>query len=81
MVQTFQGHFQEGRFVSTHNTTIPECVEVFIIVTGNPIQAKANEQRLAFDEFTKKINEAAPLGEEFDEIIAQGINFRKEITL
>ena len=37
MVQTLQGHFQEGRFVSSQNVAIPEYVEVVIVVTGNPM--------------------------------------------
>jgi hypothetical protein len=37
MVKTLQGHFQEGRFISPQTATIPEYVEVFIVVTGKPI--------------------------------------------
>ena len=39
MVQTFQGHFQDGRFVSLQTAAIPEYVEVVIVVTGNPLPA------------------------------------------
>jgi hypothetical protein len=37
MVQTFQGYFQKGRFVSPQAATIPEHVEVVIVVTGQPV--------------------------------------------
>jgi len=37
MIKTFQGHFQDGRFISSQTATIPENVEVLIIVTDSPI--------------------------------------------
>ena len=37
MVQTYQGYFKEGRFVSPESTEIPECVEVYVVVTSNTI--------------------------------------------
>ena len=42
MIKTFQGHFQEGRFMSPQIAAIPEYVEVLIVVTNNPV---ANIQR------------------------------------
>ena len=44
MIKTFQGHFQEGRFISPQIATIPEYVEVLIVVTNNPI-TKVNLQQ------------------------------------
>lgn len=44
MIKTFQGHFQEGRFISPQVATIPEYVEVVIVVTNNPI-TKTNIQQ------------------------------------
>ena len=37
MVQTFQGYFKEGRFISHQTEEIPEFVEVYIVVTSKPI--------------------------------------------
>ena len=42
MVQTFQGHFQEGRFVSPQTAEIPEYVEVVVVVTGKVIPKVRN---------------------------------------
>ena len=44
MIKTFQGHFREGRFVSSQTAAIPEYVEVLIVVTDSPI-TMANTQR------------------------------------
>ena len=77
MVQTFQGYFQEGRFVSPQTDSIPEYVEVYVVVTNNPVTAKkteAQKQRQAFELFCQAISNAQPLGEEFDKIINQGIS-------
>jgi len=49
MIKTFQGHFQDGRFVSPQPAAIPEYVEVLIVVTGtepiSDILEKSTPQR------------------------------------
>ena len=55
MVQTFQGHFQKGRFVSPQADTIPEHVEVVIVVTGQPamvMNSNASMQGQALKDLT-----------------------------
>ena len=52
MIKTFQGRFQEGRFVSPQPVAIPEYVEVLIVVTDNPISV-TNPQKQAFEDFTR----------------------------
>jgi len=84
MVQTFQGYFREGRFVSPQTKVIPENVEVYVVVTNKVVpaaQTKAQKQLQAFDEFTKMVANAEPLCDKFDEIISQGVNLRKELDL
>ena len=44
MIKTFQGHFQEGHFISPQIATIPEYVEVLVVVTNNPITKKNIQQ-------------------------------------
>ena len=73
MVQTVQGYFQEGRFISTQQEAIPDYIEVYVVVTNKPVQTaktKAQKQRQAFERFTQTIAAAAPLSEDFDEIIS-----------
>ena len=43
-IKAFQGYFQEGRFISPQIATIPEYVEVLVVVTNNPI-TKTNIQQ------------------------------------
>jgi hypothetical protein len=84
MVQTYQGYFQEGRFVSQQTKSIPDHVEVYVLVTDKTIPAnktKAQEQREAFESFFQAISNTEPLGEEFDEIISQGINIKEELEV
>ena len=84
MLQAVQGYFQEGRFVSPQQNTIPEHVEVYVVVTNNPApsaKAKAQKQRQAFERFTKVIGSTEPLSEEFDKIINQGVSVQGELNV
>ena len=84
MIQTVQGYFQEGRFISPKQDTIPEYVEVYVVVTNNPVpseKAKAIKQRQAFERFTKIIESTEPLSEEFDKIISQGVSVQGEFDV
>jgi hypothetical protein len=40
MIQTYQGYFQEGRFISSHVGEIPDHVEVYIVVTNKTVPMK-----------------------------------------
>ena len=59
MVQTYQGYFQKGRFISQEITTIPDNVEVYVMITGRqyvPPKTKAQRQLQAFEQFVSAIN-------------------------
>jgi len=43
MVRTYQGYFQEGRFISPKNFSIPEYVEVFVVVTDKSVSTQESE--------------------------------------
>ena len=83
--QTYQGYFQEdGRFVADNNIfiTIPIKRRVIVkILEEEVIETKAQKQRKAFEEFTQAISQVEPLGEEFDQIISQGVKLPKELDL
>ena len=83
MIQTLQGYFQEGRFMSTQQNTIPDFVEVYVIVTNKTIpKSKAVQQRQAFEQFIQAIESSEhPLGDEFDEVINQGVDFCGELEV
>ena len=73
MIKTFQGHFQEGRFVSPQPAAIPEFVEVLIVVTDKPISA-ANQQRQAFEDFARTMAGTEPITDVIDKIVPQRKN-------
>ena len=82
MIQAIQGYFQEGRFVSSQQNAIPDYVEVYVVVTDKTVpsaKSQARQQRQAFERFAQAMADAEPLGEDFDEIIDQGICVRGEI--
>ena len=78
MAQTYQGYFQEdGRFVADDNIFIALPIKrrvIVMVLDDEVIETKAKKQRKAFEEFNQSISQADPLGDEFDEIINQGIN-------
>ena len=37
MLQTIQGYFQEDKFVPLQQIRIPNNVEVFVVITSNPV--------------------------------------------
>ena len=84
MIETVQGYFQEGRFVSPQQDTIPDYVEVYVVITNKTVlseKTKAQKQRQAFERFAQAIATAEPLVKEFDEIISQGISVQGEIEV
>jgi hypothetical protein len=46
MIQTYQGYFKDGRFIplEPETVTIPEEVEVFVIVTGRKVPTQDTEE-------------------------------------
>lgn len=70
MVKTFQGHFQEGRFVSPQSAAIPEYVEVFIVVTDKPIST-SNPQKQAFEDFARTMAGTESISDVVEKITPQ----------
>jgi hypothetical protein len=46
MVQTYQGYFKEGRFISPGVDEIPDYTEVYIIVTSSAVPAEKPFKKL-----------------------------------
>ena len=57
MLQTFSGYFQEGRFISSQTTAIPEYVEVVIVVTDKPIVAINSQSQALVDADSKTMSQ------------------------
>ena len=74
MVQTYQGYFQKGRFISSELMAIPDNVEAYVMITGRKLtqsKTKAQRQLEAFDKFVSAIRliEDEPLtNEDFAEL-------------
>ena len=87
MVQTYQGYFVKGRFVSQEIATIPDHVEVYVMITGNQYvqpKTKAQRQLQAFDQFVSAINaiEDEPLSDEdFAELENNRSSFSREVAI
>jgi len=87
MVQTYQGYFRKGQFISQESVAIPDNVEVYVMITGReypPSKSKAQQQLEAFDRFVAAIEsiDDEPLADEdFAELENNRANFDREITL
>ncbi len=77
MLQTYQGYFQDGRFVSPELPNVPENVPVVLVLESKDEINESARRLEAFERFIAK-NRAITdevLDEEFDAIIAEGIRF------
>ena len=89
MLQTYQGYFQDGRFVSPEAAVIPENTRVLVTVIGNelsPVDIVSRSQRQleALERFVAAINaiDDEPLSDEdFAELENNRVNFAREIEL
>ena len=89
MLQTYQGFFQEGRFVSPEAVVIPENTRVLITVVGNElppfdIASRSQKQLEAMERFISAVNaiDNEPLtDEDFSELESNRVNFTREIDL
>ena len=87
MIQTYQGYFLKGRFVSPEPVEIPDNAEAFVVVTGKQYQSlktKAQRQLEAFNRFVSAIRsiDDEPLSEEdFSKLENNRANFSREVEL
>jgi len=87
MLQTYQGYFQNGRFISPELANVPENVEVYIMVTGKEFElpkTKAQQQLEAFDKFVagiKTIDDEPLTDEDFSLLENNRVSFARELDL
>jgi aminoglycoside phosphotransferase (APT) family kinase protein len=88
MLQTYQGYFQNGRFMSVEEAVIPENTRVFVTVVGNelpPVAVSRSRRQLeALERFIAAVREIdnEPLSDEdFAELENNRIDFTREIDL
>jgi predicted DNA-binding antitoxin AbrB/MazE fold protein len=83
-MQKYKGYTENGVIVPVDNRSLPDGLNVDIIVLDEQHLSKAEliEKRLKdFDKFRKGIKESEPLPPEFDEIINQRFNISRKIDL
>lgn len=87
MIQTYQGYFRNGRFVSPELVDVPENVEVYVMVTGKelqPTKTKSQQQLEAFDKFIsnlKNVKDESFTNEDFAFLENNRANLTREINL
>ena len=87
MIKTYQGYFQNGRFISEGLVEVPNNVEVYVIVTDResvPSKTKAQQQLEAFDKFVSALNtiDNEPLtDDDFFDLENNRANFSREVSL
>jgi hypothetical protein len=87
MMQTYQGYFQKGRFISPELVEIPDNIEVFVMVTGRELpqpKTKAQKQLEAFDKFVsaiRSIKDEPLTDDDFAELENNRANFNREVAL
>ena len=87
MAKTYQGYFQQGQFISIETVSIPDNVEVYVVVTDNVLtetkKTKSQKQQEAFQQFVAA-NRAItdePFTKEYDAILASGVNIGRMLDL
>ena len=89
MLQTYQGYFQDGRFVSHEAVVIPENTRVIITVVGNELPpvntiSRSQQQLEALERFitaVRAIDDEPLTDEDFAELENNRVNFKREIEL
>ena len=87
MIQAYQGYFQNERFIPLENVTIPENVEVYVMITGKaipPINTEAQQQRQGFEKFFSgiaSIDDEPVTDEDIEWLDNNRVNFKREIDL
>jgi predicted DNA-binding antitoxin AbrB/MazE fold protein len=83
-MQKYKGYTENGVIVPVGNISLPDGLNVDITVLDEEHLSETEliEKRLKFiDEFYKAMEESEPLPPEFDEIINQRINLRRNKEL
>ncbi|MCL1820983.1 MAG: hypothetical protein FWG36_10070 [Oscillospiraceae bacterium] len=89
MLQTYQGYFDSGQFISLDNLSIPEKKRAIITILDDEIDVKRlniipKQQLKAFEEFFAAIDsiEGEPLTDtDFAELENNRLNFRRDLDL
>ena len=83
MPQTYQGHFRDGQFIPVDAVSLPDDVEVLMVITDRTV-SMAKRQGEAIKRFMAAIdtiNDATLTEEDFAELENNRADFSREIKL
>jgi hypothetical protein len=80
-MQAYRAYYEGGRVIPLGNPLIPEGSEIILTVLEPQTKSRAERQREAFKRFMAAMENSPPLPDEFDEIISQRVNIRREVKL
>jgi len=80
-MQAYRAYYENGRIIPLGNPAIPEGSEIILTVLEPQAKNRAEQQRKAFIKFMAAMANTPPLTDEFDEIINQRVNIRREVEL
>ena len=77
----YRAYYEGGRIIPLGNPTIPEGSEIILTVLEPNVKNRSERQREAFKRFMTAMESTPPLSDDFDKIINQRVNIRREVEL
>ncbi len=85
MLQTYQGYFLNGTFITSDNAVIPDKTPVIVTILDDIVSdGKTNRQRSAFESFFNAIDSSDMdllSNEDFMELETTRLSFKRDIDL
>jgi hypothetical protein len=81
-MQAYSAYYENGRIITIGNPVIPEGRRLIVTVLDESVpKNRVERQRDAFRKFMTAMENTPPLSDEFDEIINQRVNIKREVDL
>jgi hypothetical protein len=80
-MQAYQAYYESGRFVPLGAPFIPEGSRAIVTLLDDPQEDLGKRQKAALARFRETLKSSEPLTPEFDEILSQRVNIKREIDL
>ena len=80
-MQSYKVYYERGRFVPLVKLTIPEGSQAIVTILEESPDDVSRRQRSAMIRFREAMRASGPLPVEFDEIMKERVNIKREIDL
>ena len=80
-MRSYYAKYRSGSVIPIGNPAIPDDSDLIVTVLEPPEETRSQRQRRAFMQFMEDMDCTPPLPPEFDEALAQRVNFTREIDL